>query len=72
MPSQRKRKSSVSKRVLRQRRGLFNEDLRLWDRIPAVGREFGSPDFERLMAEDQRDRVGVFDPALKDPFQKAS
>lgn len=28
-----------------------------------VGREFGSPDFERLMAED--DDIGVSDLALK-------
>jgi hypothetical protein len=27
-----------------------------------VGREFGSPDFERLMAEDHRSASGVFDP----------
>jgi hypothetical protein len=30
-----------------------------------VGREFGSPDFERLMEEDRRSGVGIFDPALK-------
>jgi hypothetical protein len=40
-------------------------ELRLWDRMPPVGREFGSPDFERLMEEDHRNRVGVFDPALR-------
>jgi addiction module HigA family antidote len=40
-------------------------ELRLWDRMPPVGREFGSPDFERLMEEDHRNRVGVFDPALE-------
>jgi hypothetical protein len=34
----------------------------------AVGREFGSPDYERLMEEDRRNGVGVFDPALKDKF----
>lgn len=38
--------------------------------MPAIGREFGSPDFDRLMAEDQRDGVGVFDPALKALFPK--
>lgn len=30
-----------------------------------VGREFGSPDFERLMEEDRQQGAGVFDPALK-------
>lgn len=37
---------------------------RLWDQMVPVGREFGSPDFERLMAEDQRAARGVFDPTL--------
>jgi hypothetical protein len=72
MPSQRKRKSSVCERALRRHRNLVEEELRLWDRMRPVGREFGSPDFERLMAEDQRDEVGVFDPALKNLFSKAS
>ena len=40
----------------------------LWDRMPAVGREFGSPDFERLMEEDHRLRRGVFDPAVRQAF----
>lgn len=30
----------------------FDDELRAWDRIEPVGREFGSPDFERLMEED--------------------
>lgn len=71
MPSQRKRKSIIARRVLRQRRRLFEQEMQLWDQMSAVGREFGSPDFERLMAEDQRDGVGVFDPALKSLFPKA-
>lgn len=71
MPSQRKRKSIIDARLLRQRRRLFEQEMQLWDQMPAVGREFGSPDFERLMAEDQRDGVGVFDPALKSLFPKA-
>jgi hypothetical protein len=56
--------------MLRQRhhRRLFEEEIRLWDQIPPVGREFGSPDFERLMAEDLREGVGVFDPVLKSLF----
>jgi hypothetical protein len=37
-----------------------------WDRTPAVGREFGSPDFDRLMEKDYRDRAGVFHPALNE------
>ncbi len=71
MPSQRKRKSIIDARLLRQRRRLFEQEMQLWDQMPAVGREFGSPDFERLMAEDQRNGVGIFDPALKGLFPKA-
>lgn len=33
-------------------RALFSEDLREWDQMAPIGREFGSPDFERLMATD--------------------
>jgi len=40
----------------------------VWDRMPAVGREFGSPDFERLMADDYRLGQGVFDPAVRETF----
>lgn len=45
---------------------------RLGDRMPPVGREFGSPDFERLMEEDYRAKVGVFDPAIKHAFVKSA
>jgi hypothetical protein len=41
----------------------------LGDHMPAVGREFGSPDFERLMAEDHRLCHGVFDPALREGLE---
>lgn len=71
MPSQRKRKLILYERARRRRRRIFDEDMRLWDRMPAVGREFGSPDFERLMAEDHRNGVGVFEPALKSLLPKA-
>lgn len=36
-----------------------------WDTMAPVGREFGSPDFERLMEHDQRDGAGVFDPVIR-------
>jgi hypothetical protein len=39
----------------------------LWDEMPPIRREFGSPDFERLMDEDRRAGVSAFDPALKAP-----
>jgi hypothetical protein len=34
------------------------------DRVAPVGREFGSPDYERLMREDFDKRQGVFSPDL--------
>jgi hypothetical protein len=63
MTSPRKRKAEIGRRMLV--RDHEARELRLWDRMPPVGREFGSPDFERLMEEDHRNRVGVFDPALE-------
>lgn len=32
---------------------LQSEEDREWDNMPAVGREFGSPDYERLMDQDR-------------------
>jgi hypothetical protein len=51
--------------MCQQRRDTAH-DAELGDRMPAVGREFGSPDFERLMAEDHRLGQGVFAPALRE------
>lgn len=65
MPSQRKRRSIVNRHLPMQRTKSFDQGLRLRDEMQPVGREFGSPDFERLMDEDARAGVGVFDPALK-------
>lgn len=62
MSSVRKRKATLSRLVQYRARTL--ED-RLWDQMPPVGREWGSPDFERLMEEDGLKGGGVFDPALK-------
>jgi hypothetical protein len=61
----RKRKAQGTRSVHRRRRLYGASAERLWDQMPAVGREFGSPDFERLMEEDHCNGVGVFDPALK-------
>lgn len=63
MISLRKRKTAISHALMRREARSSLED-RLWDRMPPVGREFGSPDFERLMAEDRLNGVGAFDPAL--------
>ena len=49
-----------------RRRTEHDKETDLWGRMPAVGREFGSPDFDRLMAEDHRNQSGVFDPAWRE------
>lgn len=76
MPSRRKQKlranAGVSKQ--RERRRLFDEERCKWYWLTpaAIGREFGSPDFARLMKEDQQRGTGVFDPALKSMFANRS
>lgn len=35
-----------------------------WEFTAPVGREFGSPDYERLMREDLANQTEVFDPAF--------
>jgi len=65
MTSLRKRKAAISRLSLRRCMDSIQED-RPWDNLQPVGREFGSPDFERLTEEDHRNGVGVFDPALKE------
>jgi hypothetical protein len=66
MTSQRKRRIRLNRRIgiLLKRRLVSSLEEQMWDRMPAVGREFGSPDFDRLMEEDFRQGRGVFDPAL--------
>ena len=65
MTSLRKRKAAAS-RERRRGTGDFSQRSPSWDQMPAIGREFGSPDFERLMDEDRCKQVGVYDSALKD------
>jgi hypothetical protein len=50
MTSQRKRKVVICCAVLRDEARNPLEG-RLWDRMPPAGREFGCPEFERLMGE---------------------
>ena len=66
MTSQRKRRIKINRRIeiLLMRRLVSSLEDHMWDRMPAVGREFGSPDFDRLMEEDFRQGRGVFDPAI--------
>ncbi len=54
MPSQRKRKLLVCSQVLRQFKKRGEVEAMLWDLMPAVGREFGSPEFERLHADAEQ------------------
>nr|WP_295075127.1 hypothetical protein [uncultured Roseateles sp.] len=68
---QRARIHRIYQDALRRRMDGTLEDY-LWDRMPAVGREFGSPDFDRLMEEDYRLGRGVFDPAVRQAFGAGS
>ena len=61
MTSLRKRKAAICRAL----RGRSTLEYQIWDRMRPVGREFGSPDFERLMEDDHRNGRGVFDPALQ-------
>ncbi|WP_157275654.1 hypothetical protein [Pelomonas sp. Root1444] len=72
MTSQRQRRTLINRRtemlLMRRIEGLLEDQM--WDRMPAVGREFGSPDFERLMEEDFRAERGVFDPVFASALTK--
>lgn len=70
MTSARRQRNRVHHRqeAVRLRRLETTLEDFMWDRMPAVGREFGSPDFERLMEEDCRLGRGVFDPAVRRAF----
>jgi len=70
MTSLRKRKAAISWALVAQHMRSTLED-RLWDQMRPVGREFGSPDFERLMEEDRRKGSGIFDPALKGMYSSS-
>lgn len=65
MTSMRARRLKAWKSLTAHRRRCFEAEARLWDSMPPVGREFGSPDFDRLMEEDRRNGTGVFDPSLR-------
>lgn len=53
MTTLRKRKAAADHRTLARCREQRSLEDRLWDQMPPVGREFGSPDFDRLMGVDQ-------------------
>lgn len=71
MTSLRKRRAKIHRiqLVTRRRRVIGLLEDQMWDQMPAIGREFGSPDFERLMEEDYRLGRGVFDSAVLQAFQ---
>lgn len=70
MTSLRKRRARIHRihQLTLRRRMVGRLEDQMWDQMPAVGREFGSPDFERLMEEDYRLGRGVFDPAVRQAF----
>jgi len=49
MTSLRRRKAAIG----RAPHGRSALEIQLWDRMPPVGREFGSPDFDRLVDGDR-------------------
>lgn len=65
MASMRVRRRRNQRSALLRGRAAFEAELREWDAMPPVGREFGSPDFDRLMEEDRRNGSGVFAPVLR-------
>jgi hypothetical protein len=68
---QRTRVQRMQQAMCRRRREAALE-TESWDRTSAVGREFGSPDFERLMAEDHRLGQRVFHPAARQELVAAA
>lgn len=68
MTSLRKRKATISRAYIRRRRLSALED-RLWDQMRPVGREFGSPDFERLMEQDRSGGVSDIEIPEELPVQ---
>ena len=67
MASNRKHRTRIHlmQRLGRLRQRDSQAEDRLWDSMAPVGREFGSPDFERLMEDDHRLRQGAFDPTAR-------
>lgn len=65
MTSMRKRKVAICRQMLAPWACCAQEDL-LWDRVPPIGSEFGSPDFGCLMEEDSDSRNGVCEPLLQE------
>lgn len=64
MASARKQKARICQ-VLLQRNQRRRLEALAWDQMAPVGREFGSPDFDRLLEHDYRTGAGVFDPKLQ-------
>lgn len=70
MASMRARRRKAQRSVLPRGSDSFESELREWDAMRPVGREFGSPDFDRLMEEDRRNSSGVFDPVLRQEVRR--
>lgn len=49
-----KRRACLRQKRLLLLRALSREEDRQWDQLTPVGREFGSPDFDRLMALEEK------------------
>lgn len=49
-----KRRACLRQQRILLLRALLREEDRQWDQLVPVGREFGSPDFDRLMADEEK------------------
>ncbi|MGH8436075.1 MAG: hypothetical protein ACRERX_16725 [Pseudomonas sp.] len=66
--SARSNKKRVSRLFYSRFHGLFrwmSAGEQAWEYAAPVGREFGSPDYDRLTRQDLENQTGVFDPAYK-------
>lgn len=51
--------------LIEERKRWYSDDMRAWERVPPVGREFGSPDYERLVREDCEKWLAKSDALLR-------
>lgn len=71
--NQRQRRKIISQHFYGRFHGVFiwrsAEDI-AWGSMTPVGREFGSPDYDRLTQEDFDNKTGVFNPGLAEFWKK--
>jgi len=71
--NQRQRRKIISRHFYGRFHGVFiwkSAEAIAWDSMRPVGREFGSPDYDRLMQEDFDNKTGVFSLGLAELWEK--